>query len=232
MTVITQQRRCVYCGCADPLTVDHIPPKLLLFKPYPKNLLTVPACWGCNQSFMLDDEYTRNVIAIDIRAASNTDARANLPAIMRSLQRPTAGRFVEYLARQATPTAVLDSHGDPMGTMIEIDRSRVNATGARLIRGLHFVEAGTPIPKGGVVRVEAKAGISPGEPDALKIARVYRALKDRRDREIGSAFSYVACFGLDFSIWVMLLYDYFVWVGTVDTRKPASRPEEGAAAHR
>ena len=37
------RKRCIYCGAEKDLTVDHVPPKLLLMLPYPQNLITVPA---------------------------------------------------------------------------------------------------------------------------------------------------------------------------------------------
>ena len=47
---------CVYChGDCD--TVDHIPSKVFLDKPYPDNLFVVPACRDCNISFSKDEEY-------------------------------------------------------------------------------------------------------------------------------------------------------------------------------
>ena len=79
---------CVYCGKRKKLTVDHVPPKLFLAPPYPPNLLTVPACHECNASFTKNDEYTRTVVILDVRASNNTDAQAKLPAVMRSLLRP------------------------------------------------------------------------------------------------------------------------------------------------
>src|SRR5208283_2514674 len=54
---------CLYCGRVRPLTRDDVPPKNLFPKPRPSNLITVPSCQKCNQSFMLDDEYFRLVIA-------------------------------------------------------------------------------------------------------------------------------------------------------------------------
>jgi hypothetical protein len=49
-------RTCVYCGhSAD--TQDHVPPKLLYNKPYPKNLLTVPCCGSCNGAWSKDEQY-------------------------------------------------------------------------------------------------------------------------------------------------------------------------------
>lgn len=46
---------CYCCGHAD--TVDHVPSKVLLEEPYPANLLTVPCCKECNESFSKDEEY-------------------------------------------------------------------------------------------------------------------------------------------------------------------------------
>lgn len=47
---------CCYClSYAD--TVDHIPSKVLLDKPYPDNLMDVPCCRDCNNAFSKDEEY-------------------------------------------------------------------------------------------------------------------------------------------------------------------------------
>ena len=53
---------CVYCG-APATSRDHVPPRFLLEKPLPRNLLTVPSCSDCNQSFSLDEQYLQVVIA-------------------------------------------------------------------------------------------------------------------------------------------------------------------------
>ena len=50
------ERMCCYCGdFAD--TVDHVPSKVFLDKPYPENLPVVPCCKKCNEQFSLDEEY-------------------------------------------------------------------------------------------------------------------------------------------------------------------------------
>lgn len=50
------ERMCYYCGSwAD--TVDHVPSKVLLDKPYPENLPVVPCCKKCNREFSLDEEF-------------------------------------------------------------------------------------------------------------------------------------------------------------------------------
>jgi len=95
---------CIYCNHAVADTVDHIPPKLLLAKPYPDNLLTVPSCFKCNSSFQKHDEYTRVIASIDVRNARHKTVKVNMPAILRSLEKPEAQGFSKYLASKTTPT--------------------------------------------------------------------------------------------------------------------------------
>lgn len=52
---------CFYCN-STANTKDHTPSKNLLEKPYPNNLLTIPSCVECNNSFSLDEEYFLNVL--------------------------------------------------------------------------------------------------------------------------------------------------------------------------
>src|SRR5437867_4223206 len=134
MTARNKHGVCVYCGQEKKLTLDHVPPKLLLARPYPPNLLTVPSCRDCNKSFQKDDEYTRTVLCLDERAKSHDEAKAKLPAVMRSLERPTAKAFADYLSSQWMETKVLSSDGFPIMQM-ELDNQRVNATGSRIMRG-------------------------------------------------------------------------------------------------
>jgi hypothetical protein len=47
---------CIYCGAAA-TTRDHVPPKLLLDRPFPLNLRTVPSCKTCNNDASLDEQY-------------------------------------------------------------------------------------------------------------------------------------------------------------------------------
>ena len=53
-------------------------------------LWTVPACLGCNSGFKSDDEYTRTILPIDLRANWNFAAQVNIPVINRALARPEA----------------------------------------------------------------------------------------------------------------------------------------------
>lgn len=53
---------CVYCG-ALATTRDHVPPRLLLERPFPPNLRTVPSCLDCNRGASKDEEYFLALIA-------------------------------------------------------------------------------------------------------------------------------------------------------------------------
>lgn len=214
---------CVYCNRALAETVDHIPPKLLLAKPYPDNLLTVPSCLKCNSAFQKDDEYTRIIASIDLRNAGHQTVKANMPAILRSLQRSEALDFSRHLARRTTPTTVLGMNGKPLGQLVEVEQGRLNATGERIVRGLHFVETKLPVAASARVRVASIPGVTSPEPQAMiqQIARRYGGSTDRRERAIGDVFNYVAAFHPDFSVWLLILYAEFAWAATITTRDAA-----------
>lgn len=54
-------KHCVFCGgIAD--TREHIFAKCFYDKPYPNNLLTMPSCHKCNNSFSLDEQYLMYLI--------------------------------------------------------------------------------------------------------------------------------------------------------------------------
>lgn len=218
MSVRNRKARCTYCGRSKKLTADHVPPKLFLEQPFPPNLLTVPACADCNQSFKADDEYTRAVLATDIRASWNHAAQYNLPAVMRSLQRRDARGFANYLGNQTRPARVLSPSGAPV-MVIETDQRRVNRSGLHILRGLFFRETGRVLSTPEMdVRVASKASLTADHPDMLTIAKTFQFFPDQRNGSAGSAFSYAAALGHDRSVWLMLLYDYYFWIGSVDER--------------
>jgi hypothetical protein len=212
---VAEPRICVYCG-EKALTVDHIPPKLLLSKPYPNNLITVPACSECNAGFQADDEYTRLVASIDLRASNQRDVQSKLPAVLRSLERPEAQAFADYVKRNMAETTILDASERPMGHTMEVDKKRVNATGRRIVRGLFFVETGKPLAPTQQIKIESNIDVRSSDPMILQFARLYQMCPDHRNRQIGSAFDYVGGLHEKFSIWMLMLYGNFIWLATMD----------------
>ena len=57
----------------------------------------------------------------------------------------------------------------------------------------------------------------------LTIAEVFNAFPEHRDGAVGHAFSYAAAFAGEMSAWLMMLYDYFFWIATIDERDISER---------
>jgi hypothetical protein len=64
---------CLYCG-AEGDTIEHVPPRSFLEKPFPENLTTVRACVRCNQGFSKDEEYAIALLA-QIGTSSSLQAK-------------------------------------------------------------------------------------------------------------------------------------------------------------
>lgn len=75
---------CAYCGGA-PETVDHVPSKVLLDRPYPENLPTVECCLGCNAGLSLDEEYVACLIDCVLAGSVGVDdvARSKVRAALK-----------------------------------------------------------------------------------------------------------------------------------------------------
>ena len=85
---------CVYCG-GPPDTVDHVPSKVLLDKPYPENLPVVDACLRCNNGFSNDELYVACLIECIICGTVDA-AHIGREKIARLLsQRPNLARMIE-----------------------------------------------------------------------------------------------------------------------------------------
>jgi hypothetical protein len=177
----------------------------------------VPSCLKCNSSFQNQDEYTRVIAAVDIRNADHRAVKVNMPAILRSLQRPEAQRFSRYLASQATPSLVLGIDGKPFAHLVEVDQKRLNATGERIIRGLHFIETKLPVPKTAQIRVASIPNVTATEPKPLiqQLALLYSHCTDQHTKAVGDAFNYTTAFRAEFSVWLLVLYDEFGWAATI-----------------
>lgn len=184
---------------------------MLLAEPYPANLLTVPACFDCNRGFQRDDDYTRNVVALDLRAQGNQSVAAKLPAIFRSLQRPEAMRFTDSLRSSMSPSSVVDARGHPLGSVFRPDISRIETTGKHIARGLHFSFCGQPLPLDYQLYVDSKPGYDSFDFFVPHFESFYAKCSAHRDGHVGDVFSYVAASAGNAYAWLPLLYEYFWW---------------------
>lgn len=58
---------CVICGERVATSKDHVPPKGIFPRPFPDNLITVPACQLCNNGANQGDEQFRTYLSMTIR---------------------------------------------------------------------------------------------------------------------------------------------------------------------
>jgi len=64
---MTKTELCAICGERAATTKDHVPPKGIFPKPFPDNLITVPACQLCNNGANGADEQFRTYLSMTIR---------------------------------------------------------------------------------------------------------------------------------------------------------------------
>ena len=69
---------CIYCLKKIADTKNHIPPQSIFDKPLPKNLISVPSCFECNNSASTDDEYFRIVITIGKETSFLDQSKKNM----------------------------------------------------------------------------------------------------------------------------------------------------------
>lgn len=118
------ERICCYCGeWAN--TVDHVPSKVFLDKPYPENLPVVPCCKKCNEQFSLDEEYVavlfecvrwQTINPEHFRREKVKKIVAHNPAILKTVR--------------GTVRSLLDGH-----ISVDLENARLNNVLKKLIAG-------------------------------------------------------------------------------------------------
>ena len=145
--------QCYICGGPGPDTRDHVIPDCFFAEPRPKNLLTFPAHSACNARFSVSDEYARNILA-GLGSESSAPAKALWQGkIDRSIKGNRALRT--HIAAALIPKAEKYSAGGIyLGSApgIRIDTKRFYPTIEKIVRGLHRLCAGSPMPSDATFR--------------------------------------------------------------------------------
>ena len=197
---------CIYCEASVANTVDHIPPKLLLPKPYPPNLVSVPACRNCNSSFQHDDEYFRAMLTARIGVDESSLGGTVLERMLRGLRRPQARRLLAAITNSVTSRELMSKDGKPLGRMpaFDIDVPRIVRSFEHLIRGFYWKDTGRTMPR----RVLFRANVEL-ERDAEAVKLMEQILAGTTLTEVGTAFRYAWRETPDqpyFSAWLLEFY--------------------------
>jgi uncharacterized protein YlaI len=140
---------CAYCGCANPETKDHVPPKSLFQKPLPNNLITVPTCQNCHSRISIDDEYFLMALGIVLSGDEGKKAVFITEKIKRALKRPEANKLRLSFRNSAKPIELHSDAGIYLGNRyaIPFDWKRIKNFAKRILIGLYFYELDIPVPQ-------------------------------------------------------------------------------------
>ncbi|MEN6388890.1 MAG: hypothetical protein ABFD04_00620 [Syntrophomonas sp.] len=146
-----ENKKCIYCG-ENATTKDHVPPYSFFSKPAPNNLITVPSCLDCNNSFSNDEEYFRTIIA-----SARSFGEENVPhdvwnRVERSLNR---NKRLLYQINESFRNVDIYSGKIYLGKRpaFKIDRNRADKVVGKIIKGLFYNEYGIPLAKEYMVKV-------------------------------------------------------------------------------
>lgn len=178
---------CTYCQTVGPLTDDHVPPKLLFPKPRPSNLVTVPACFPCNNGASLDDAYFRLNISLRENAGEHPEAEQIWKAALKDLSRDEAAGlrelFFDDMRRGYAKT------GNPRA--YSPDTKRLLRVMSRTAKGLYFAHTGVAIPRNTMAFAlsDERVAASPQADFRAQVGNVSAALR-AAPIKIGGAFEY------------------------------------------
>lgn len=144
---------CIYCQTNPKGTNDHVPPKGLFREPRPSNLITVPACFSCNNGFSADDDYFLN-LALDWPASESNDGKGVVEKRLRSMKRKEGRNAWKPFFAKVKAVEVYSPGGLYLANSFEftLDTSRLIRTVNRMIRGLYFVFTKSLLPLGDYAR--------------------------------------------------------------------------------
>ncbi len=142
------EKSCIYCLRGENMTVDHIPPKALFPEPRPSNMLTVPCCKKCNESFSKDDEYFRTTLVSHASIWSDPNVQAVNEKLLRSMSRPEAAAMASAI-RKSLHVVDITSHGGiylGRSPAMMVNADRINRVTDRIARGLFYITHDYPVP--------------------------------------------------------------------------------------
>lgn len=133
-------RICAYCGICKASEREHVFTKSMFSEENRENLITVPTCPECNDTFQRDEEYFRLMMSVAYPSfAGSKSAKTLWPTIQRMLKRPKSRPFVQQ-SFQKWKYADIHRGGIYLGTnpSIQWDWPRIEHIIIKFTRGLYF----------------------------------------------------------------------------------------------
>lgn len=135
-----QSQKCVYCDQRNGTTDDHVVPKSVFLRPFPCNMVKVPACVLCNGEKSKDDDYLRDMLLLDRENETHPISQGELKnKLIRSINH-NRSHLIRDGRRTRKPTPFYSVGGVYLGTAsaITLDKSRMDRMFGRIVRGLYY----------------------------------------------------------------------------------------------
>ena len=118
----------ILSGSTENPTDDHIPAKNLFAKPRPNNLITVPSCKTCNESFHLDDDYFYMLMQTGIKTSNHPEVLKTKEKFIRSIHRKESAGFRRSILEHSSIQEVSTKSGIYLGNapVLNVNWSRVD----------------------------------------------------------------------------------------------------------
>lgn len=201
----TQNEQCVFCGDNPATTRDHVPPKGIFPPPRPGDLITVPACLGCNQATSGDDEDFRARLSLAVgvdsplKEAFWEEARRTIKhnnRLKMGLVESTRDVWVK------SPGGIIVDKGLTFGWPKE-SRERVIL---KITKGLYYHHLGEPIGKG--AEIEFSRPSQHGIPEVLQDLMEYLNVIHIGDGQFSYAYGRADDHPLG-TLWIYQFYGRF-----------------------
>lgn len=146
--------KCVYCVNADAETKDHVPPKGIFATDNRDDMIRVPACFNCNNSFSKDDDWLLQLIATNAEFQEFPGIGEVTDRGFRAVSRPESRGLLESFVANFTEVelwanAASGSDGIYIGNApaIQFDGDRFKMIISRIVRGLFWHETRRVLPE-------------------------------------------------------------------------------------
>ena len=191
-SILKLTKKCIYCGSKEGLTKDHIPPKSLFVNPRPSNLITVPCCNHCNNSFSMDDEYMQVMFSMRLGVHKKNAVKKNWDKILRNLGRSESKGFYQSIIKSIKQVDVKTMDDIQLGKIstYEIDYNRITNVSDRIIKGLYYTTKKEILPLEYHVDSFLLEQIDINDNLSELSNKFFQALSTATEIKIGETFSY------------------------------------------
>lgn len=221
---------CGYCGETRKTTREHVIPKCLFLRPYPKDFIYIYACEECNcKEKSLDDDFLRDLLTSDIYGNQHPIAKEIFQTkVLRSVKRGSS-LVSRIMLEQGKPESFYSHGGIYLGQApsAPLDQERAIRILSIIVRGLYFNARSLRIPK------DYKFTVMRYHP--REFMEMYRIFHERLHlhgpRTVGEIFlaSYAAAQEDPLStLWLLSFYDNVCF--SVSAFRPDLAPPEVASS--